>query len=77
MPGRITALAPAPDGTVLLLDDRGRLHAVRGTAPRPRTWSGSPRRSRRPWPVTRARPSRRSRARWWWGTGWAPSTPSA
>ncbi|MEU5218097.1 hypothetical protein AB0G79_18115 [Streptomyces sp. NPDC020807] len=35
VPGRITALAPAPDGTVLLLDDRGRLHAVRGTAPRP------------------------------------------
>ncbi|MFB7514698.1 hypothetical protein [Streptomyces sp. NPDC056144] len=35
VPGRVTALAPAPDGTVLLLDDRGRLHAVRGTAPRP------------------------------------------
>ncbi|WP_225803795.1 WD40 repeat domain-containing protein [Streptomyces sp. NK15101] len=35
VPGRITALAPAPDGTVLLLDDRGRLHAVRGTVPRP------------------------------------------
>ncbi|MER5206338.1 WD40 repeat domain-containing protein [Streptomyces sp. NPDC002825] len=35
VPGRITALAPAPDGTVLLLDDRGRLHAVRGVAPRP------------------------------------------
>ncbi|MBD0709505.1 MULTISPECIES: hypothetical protein [unclassified Streptomyces] len=34
VPGRITALAPAPDGTVLLLDDRGRLHAVRGAAPR-------------------------------------------
>ncbi|MEF9886101.1 hypothetical protein [Streptomyces sp. P9-A4] len=32
--GRVTALAPAPDGTVLLLDDRGRLHTVRGTAPR-------------------------------------------
>ncbi|MFF6835486.1 WD40 repeat domain-containing protein [Streptomyces sp. NPDC012438] len=35
VPGRIAALAPAPDGTVLILDDRGRLHAVRGTAPRP------------------------------------------
>ncbi|RSS42240.1 hypothetical protein [Streptomyces sp. WAC08241] len=35
VPGRIAALAPAPDGTVLLLDDRGRLHTVRGTAPRP------------------------------------------
>ncbi|MER6096457.1 hypothetical protein ABT154_11495 [Streptomyces sp. NPDC001728] len=34
VPGRVTALAPAPDGTVLLLDDRGRLHTVRGTAPR-------------------------------------------
>ncbi|MER5965607.1 hypothetical protein [Streptomyces sp. NPDC002057] len=34
VPGRVTALAPAPDGTVLLLDDRGRLHAVRGAAPR-------------------------------------------
>ncbi|MER5312036.1 hypothetical protein ABT034_30070 [Streptomyces sp. NPDC002773] len=34
VPGRITALAPAPDGTVLLLDDRGRLHTVRGAAPR-------------------------------------------
>ncbi|MGW0122925.1 hypothetical protein [Streptomyces sp. NPDC003327] len=32
--GRVTALAPTPDGTVLLLDDRGRLHTVRGTAPR-------------------------------------------
>ncbi|MFE0701309.1 WD40 repeat domain-containing protein [Streptomyces sp. NPDC058872] len=32
--GRVTALAPAPDGTVLLLDDRGRLHSVRGTEPR-------------------------------------------
>ncbi|MEU7511811.1 hypothetical protein AB0B13_07340 [Streptomyces sp. NPDC042898] len=32
--GRVTALAPAPDGTVLLLDDRGRLHSVRGTVPR-------------------------------------------
>lgn len=35
VPGRIAALAPASDGTVLILDDRGRLHAVRGTAPRP------------------------------------------
>ncbi|MFJ4340800.1 hypothetical protein [Streptomyces sp. NPDC088915] len=35
VPGRIAALAPAPDGTVLILDDRGRLHTVRGTAPRP------------------------------------------
>ncbi|WP_030211908.1 WD40 repeat domain-containing protein [Streptomyces bikiniensis] len=35
VPGRPTALAPAPDGTVLILDDRGRLHTVRGTAPRP------------------------------------------
>lgn len=34
VPGRVTALAPAPDGTVLLLDDRGRLHTVRGAAPR-------------------------------------------
>ncbi|WP_405858868.1 hypothetical protein OG361_31335 [Streptomyces sp. NBC_00090] len=34
VPGRVTALAPSPDGTVLLLDDRGRLHSVRGTAPR-------------------------------------------
>ncbi|MFB7604965.1 WD40 repeat domain-containing protein [Streptomyces gardneri] len=34
VPGRVTALAPAPDGTVLLLDDRGRLHSVRGTVPR-------------------------------------------
>ncbi|MEU4067444.1 hypothetical protein AB0F25_34455 [Streptomyces wedmorensis] len=34
VPGRVTALAPAPDGTVLLLDDRGRLHTVRGTTPR-------------------------------------------
>ncbi|MER8234902.1 hypothetical protein [Streptomyces sp. NPDC094049] len=34
VPGRITALAPAPDGTVLLLDDRGRLHTVRGAAQR-------------------------------------------
>lgn len=33
--GRITALAPTADGTVLLLDERGRLHSVRGTAPRP------------------------------------------
>ncbi|MFF9339856.1 hypothetical protein ACF1CG_08875 [Streptomyces sp. NPDC014773] len=33
--GRITALAPTADGTVLLLDERGRLHTVRGTAPRP------------------------------------------
>ncbi|MFE9045153.1 hypothetical protein ACFYOG_30125 [Streptomyces sp. NPDC007818] len=33
--GRITALAPTADGTVLLLDERGRLHVVRGTAPRP------------------------------------------
>ncbi|MFF8808706.1 hypothetical protein [Streptomyces omiyaensis] len=33
--GGITALAPTADGTVLLLDERGRLHAVRGTAPRP------------------------------------------
>ncbi|MGW6393037.1 hypothetical protein ACWFR1_21580 [Streptomyces sp. NPDC055103] len=34
VPGRVTALAPSPDGTVLLLDDRGRLHSVRGTVPR-------------------------------------------
>ncbi|MFD3660963.1 hypothetical protein ACFWVF_10230 [Streptomyces sp. NPDC058659] len=34
VPGRVTALAPAPDGTVLLLDDQGRLHSVRGTVPR-------------------------------------------
>ncbi|GAA2814689.1 WD40 repeat domain-containing protein [Streptomyces showdoensis] len=33
--GRVTALAPAPDGTVLLLDERGRLHAVPGRNPRP------------------------------------------
>ncbi|MFI1814157.1 WD40 repeat domain-containing protein [Streptomyces sp. NPDC020422] len=33
--GRVTALAPAPDGTVLLLDERGRLHTVRGREPRP------------------------------------------
>ncbi|MFJ3901583.1 hypothetical protein [Streptomyces sp. NPDC090025] len=33
--GRVTALAPAPDGTVLLLDERGRLHTVRGRDPRP------------------------------------------
>ncbi|MER7517705.1 hypothetical protein [Streptomyces sp. NPDC126499] len=33
--GRVTSLAPAPDGTVLLLDERGRLHTVRGTRPRP------------------------------------------
>ncbi|MET9435746.1 hypothetical protein [Streptomyces sp. NPDC006551] len=33
--GRVKALAPAADGTVLLLDERGRLHTVRGTAPRP------------------------------------------
>ncbi|WP_282695637.1 hypothetical protein [Streptomyces sp. CC208A] len=33
--GGITALAPTADGTVLLLDERGRLHTVRGTAPRP------------------------------------------
>ncbi|MEU8761712.1 PQQ-binding-like beta-propeller repeat protein [Streptomyces sp. NPDC048659] len=33
--GRVTALAPTPDGTVLLLDERGRLHPVPGTAPRP------------------------------------------
>ncbi|MGW0464602.1 WD40 repeat domain-containing protein [Streptomyces sp. NPDC003027] len=33
--GRVKALAPAADGTVLLLDERGRLHAVRGAAPRP------------------------------------------
>ncbi|MDX2294331.1 MULTISPECIES: hypothetical protein [Streptomyces] len=33
--GRVTALAPTADGTVLLLDERGRLHTVRGTAPRP------------------------------------------
>ncbi|MFD7324897.1 WD40 repeat domain-containing protein [Streptomyces sp. NPDC059875] len=32
---RIKALAPAPDGTVLLLDERGRLHTVRGPGPRP------------------------------------------
>jgi hypothetical protein len=32
---RIKALAPAPDGTVLLLDERGRLHIVRGPRPRP------------------------------------------
>ncbi|MGW1012366.1 WD40 repeat domain-containing protein [Streptomyces termitum] len=35
VPGRVTALAPTADGTVLLLDEHGRLHAVRGTAPRP------------------------------------------
>ncbi|MET9677276.1 hypothetical protein ABZY68_29910 [Streptomyces sp. NPDC006482] len=34
VPGRVTALAPSPDGTVLLLDERGRLHSVRGTVPR-------------------------------------------
>ncbi|MEU7017567.1 hypothetical protein [Streptomyces sp. NPDC046385] len=33
--GRVIALAPAPDGTVLLLDERGRLHTVRGREPRP------------------------------------------
>ncbi|WP_329425373.1 WD40 repeat domain-containing protein [Streptomyces sp. NBC_01268] len=33
--GRVMALAPAPDGTVLLLDERGRLHTVRGREPRP------------------------------------------
>ncbi|MFI8828630.1 WD40 repeat domain-containing protein [Streptomyces sp. NPDC053431] len=33
--GRVTALAPAPDGTVLLLDELGRLHTVRGREPRP------------------------------------------
>lgn len=33
--GRIGALAPAPDGTVLLLDERGRLHTVKGREPRP------------------------------------------
>ncbi|MEU5986706.1 hypothetical protein [Streptomyces sp. NPDC047434] len=33
--GRVKALAPAPDGAVLLLDERGRLHTVRGSAPRP------------------------------------------
>ncbi|WP_030760400.1 hypothetical protein [Streptomyces griseus] len=33
--GGITALAPTADGTVLLLDERGRLHTVPGTAPRP------------------------------------------
>ncbi|WMX44383.1 hypothetical protein RGF97_05275 [Streptomyces roseicoloratus] len=33
--GRVGALAPAPDGTVLLLDERGRLHTVRGRQPRP------------------------------------------
>ncbi|MGW7428751.1 WD40 repeat domain-containing protein [Streptomyces sp. NPDC054861] len=32
---RVKALAPAADGTVLLLDERGRLHTVRGKAPRP------------------------------------------
>ncbi|MFE6103797.1 WD40 repeat domain-containing protein [Streptomyces laurentii] len=32
--GRVTALAPAPDGTVLLLDERGRLHTVPGREPR-------------------------------------------
>ncbi|MEU8542130.1 hypothetical protein AB0C52_19435 [Streptomyces sp. NPDC048717] len=32
--GRITALAPAPDGTVLLLDERGRLHTAPGREPR-------------------------------------------
>ncbi|WP_137992549.1 hypothetical protein [Streptomyces vilmorinianum] len=33
--GRVKTLAPAPDGTVLLLDERGRLHTVRGPGPRP------------------------------------------
>ncbi|GGT98867.1 WD40 repeat domain-containing protein [Streptomyces lateritius] len=33
--GRVEALAPTPDGSVLLLDERGRLHTVRGPAPRP------------------------------------------
>ncbi|MFD7977487.1 WD40 repeat domain-containing protein [Streptomyces sp. NPDC059071] len=33
--GPVRALAPAPDGTVLLLDERGRLHTVRGRQPRP------------------------------------------
>lgn len=33
--GRVKALEPAPDGTVLLLDERGRLHTVRGAKPRP------------------------------------------
>ncbi|MBT2444963.1 hypothetical protein J7E93_33695 [Streptomyces sp. ISL-36] len=33
--GRVKALAPAPDGSVLLLDERGRLHTVPGPAPRP------------------------------------------
>ncbi|MFI8519403.1 hypothetical protein ACIGEZ_16435 [Streptomyces sp. NPDC085481] len=32
--GRVRALAPAPDGTVLLLDERGRLHTVPGKQPR-------------------------------------------
>ncbi|MGW5425072.1 WD40 repeat domain-containing protein [Streptomyces sp. NPDC003943] len=32
--GRVGALAPAPDGTVLLLDERGRLHTVPGREPR-------------------------------------------
>ncbi|MFF0749457.1 WD40 repeat domain-containing protein [Streptomyces sp. NPDC004267] len=32
--GRVRALAPAPDGTVLLLDERGRLHTVPGREPR-------------------------------------------
>ncbi|MFG2776077.1 WD40 repeat domain-containing protein [Streptomyces sp. NPDC048350] len=33
--GRVKALAPAPDGTVLLLDERGRLQPVPGPQPRP------------------------------------------
>ncbi|MEU9703896.1 hypothetical protein [Streptomyces sp. NPDC047981] len=33
--GRIKTLAPAPDGTLLLLDERGRLLPVPGPAPRP------------------------------------------
>ncbi|MFF8606146.1 WD40 repeat domain-containing protein [Streptomyces sp. NPDC015346] len=33
--GRVEALAPVPDGSVLLLDERGRLHTVHGPAPRP------------------------------------------
>ncbi|MDN3297886.1 hypothetical protein QWM81_28375 [Streptomyces ficellus] len=37
--GRVTALAPLPDGTVLLLDERGRLHSVRGV---PRTAASRP-----------------------------------
>lgn len=32
--GRVKALAPAPDGTVLLLDERGRLQPVPGPEPR-------------------------------------------